>query len=146
MDDNTYLWNNLSANTSDAISRYLRLQQLWAHPCGVSCNPYFTAFSNFPHDPFYRLDDWKHTPSAYGPIWLMVSAVVAFLCGNQPIVSLITYQALGLTFHLLNTLLVIAILRAQKRSERIVAVGALLYAWNPLLLLESSLNGTTTFL
>ncbi len=104
-------------------------------------NPYFTLFSSFPHDPFYHYDDWKQAPSAYGPVWLIVSALVAFFCGNRPIISLLTYQSLGLTFHLLNILLVIAILRTLKRSERIVILGALLYAWNPLILLESSING-----
>ncbi|MDQ6660995.1 MAG: hypothetical protein M3Z24_08530, partial [Chloroflexota bacterium] len=42
---------------------------------------------------------------------------------------------------LINTLLVTATLRTMGRSPRTVVGGTLLYAWNPLILLESSYSG-----
>ncbi|HTK10583.1 MAG TPA: hypothetical protein VL485_25650 [Ktedonobacteraceae bacterium] len=104
-------------------------------------NPYFTPFADFPHDPFYPLDDWKYTPSAYGPIWQALSTLIALLCGNQPATSLVTYQVLGVVLHLCNMFLIIGTLRALNYSERTTVLGALLYAWNPLALLESCFSG-----
>jgi hypothetical protein len=34
---------------------------------GVS--PYLHTPSQFPHDPFFRLVDWRQTPSVYGPVF-----------------------------------------------------------------------------
>jgi hypothetical protein len=104
-------------------------------------NPYFVPFFHFPQDSFYTRDDWRYTPSAYGPVWLAVSALFAQICGNQPLTSLLTYQFFGLALHLLNTYLVFLTLRALKQPSRIIALGTLLYAWNPLALLESCLSG-----
>src|SRR5260370_29794235 len=43
--------------------------------------------------------------------------------------------------HLLNTWLVATTLRTSGQSSRVVLLGTLLYAWNPLVLMESSLGG-----
>ncbi len=51
------------------------------------------------------------------------------------------YRILGLLAHLLNIWLVTTVLHKTKHSSRIVVLGTLLYAWNPLVLLESSLGG-----
>jgi len=103
-------------------------------------NPYFTTLANFPHDPFFRLDDWKDAPAAYGPVWIAVCALGSLLIGDSPDRALLVYRFFGLGAHLLNTLLVMHILRTMERSPRTVTLGTLLYAWNPLVLEESSLG------
>ncbi|HEV2659492.1 MAG TPA: hypothetical protein VGU68_02770, partial [Ktedonobacteraceae bacterium] len=58
-----------------------------------------------------------------------------------PLRYMLLYRALGLAAHLLNVLVITAILRKRECSTRAVALGTLLYAWNPLALLESSQGG-----
>jgi uncharacterized membrane protein YidH (DUF202 family) len=103
-------------------------------------NPYFVTLSTHPHDPFTRLDDWNNAPAAYGPVWLIISMLGSWLAGDQPLAYILCYRLLGLGAHLLNMVLIGMILRASGRSERMVALGTLLYAWNPLALLESCLG------
>ncbi len=104
-------------------------------------NPYFVTIAAYPHDPFMRLDDWRDTVAAYGPFWLMLNALIALGAQGQPLAYVLTYRLLNLAAHLLNVWLVYNILRRMGRSPRAVAVGTLLYAWNPLVLQESCLGG-----
>ena len=104
-------------------------------------NPYFVAPSAFPHDPIYPLNDWSHYTSAYGPFWLVICALSELFSGAHPLRYIIFFRVLGLAAHLVNILLVTAILRKMGRSPRTVALGTLLYAWNPLAVLESSQSG-----
>jgi hypothetical protein len=103
-------------------------------------NPYFVTLSTHPQDPFTRLDDWNNAPAAYGPVWLIISMLGSWLAGDQPLAYILCYRLLGLGAHLLNMALVGMILRVSGRSERTIMLGILLYAWNPLALLESSLG------
>lgn len=104
-------------------------------------NPYFTTLTAFPHDPLTPLDDWSWAIAAYGPVWLTICAVYAWMFGADPIRYIIMFRLLGLLAHLLNTLFIYKILQKMGRSPRTVVLGTLLYAWNPLALMESSLGG-----
>ncbi len=103
-------------------------------------NPYFVTLATHPHDPFTRLDDWNNAPAAYGPVWLIISMLGSWVAREQPLTYILFYRLLGLGAHVLNIVLVTMILRASGRSERTIVLGTLLYAWNPLALLESSLG------
>lgn len=104
-------------------------------------NPYFTKFNAFPHDPLTHLDDWAGAIAAYGPAWLTICASFALFFGTHALRYLIAFRLLGLFAHLLNALLIYKILQKMGRSPRTIALGTLLYAWNPLALMESSLGG-----
>ncbi len=104
-------------------------------------NPYYTPLSAFPHDPLFQLDDWRDAVAAYGPLWLIVCALSTFVAGSSILHYIFFYRILDLIAHLLNIWLVTAILRKAKRSSSVVVLGTLLYAWNPLVLLESGLGG-----
>lgn len=104
-------------------------------------NPYFVTLSAFPHDPLVRVDDWANTNALYGPVWLLVCGLFGRLLGPDPLSYVIVYRIFALATHLLNIWLVGQILRTLNRSPRTVTLGMLFYAWNPLVLLESSLNG-----
>jgi hypothetical protein len=103
-------------------------------------NPYFVPLNAFPHDPFIPLDDWRGSTSAYGPLWLAISALVARILREDPLQTILAYRVFGLAAHLLNTWLIYTMLCMIKRSPREVLIGTLLYAWNPLVLLESCLG------
>src|SRR5205823_1249687 len=104
-------------------------------------NPFFVPPSAFPHDPIYPFDDWAHFTSAYGPVWLVICAISELFSGTHPLRYIIFFRVLGLAAHLVNILLVATILRKMERSPRTVTLGAQLYAWNPLAMLESSQSG-----
>jgi hypothetical protein len=104
-------------------------------------NPYFTILSTFPKDPLTSYDDWAYATSAYGPAWLVISAVGAFFLGTSPAGYVLAFRFFDFAAHLLNVWLVATILKKRGHSPRTVTIGTLLYAWNPLVLLESCLGG-----
>lgn len=104
-------------------------------------NPYFVPLIQFPHDYFLPYDDWKKAIAAYGPLWLTLSAIFTPIIGDNTDRALLTYRIFAFAVHLVNTLLIMRLLRTMEKSERTVVLGTLLYAWNPLLLEESSLGG-----
>ncbi|GAC1505237.1 MAG: hypothetical protein NVS2B12_18690 [Ktedonobacteraceae bacterium] len=122
--------------TSDIYSyvSYGRLVSLYA------ANPYFVPPAAFPHDAMYTWVYWKDTVSIYGPIWTAVSALLSFVSGTTQMGVIFTFRVFAFAAHLLNIILVAATLRSMQRSYRTVTVGTLLYAWNPLVLLESSMG------
>ena len=104
-------------------------------------NPYFVpTFVVSPHDPITVLDDWKYVPAAYGPFWLAICSFFALFLGDHPVRYVFAFRLLGLVAHVVNTLLVIGILRVIGRSRRTVLLGALLYGYNPLVLMESCIG------
>lgn len=104
-------------------------------------NPYMVPIATFPHDPFASLNYWSGSVAAYGPIWMLVCALFGWLLPPNPIAYVLAFRLLALAVHLLNTWLVGHSLRTMGRSARTITLGMLLYAWNPLLLLESGLGG-----
>ena len=103
-------------------------------------NLYFVPPATISHDQITQLDDWRTSTAAYGPFWLYISALIAIVAGNHPLRYIMAFRLLGLAAHLANTWLVLRILRTSGRSPRIVTLGVLLYALNPLALLESCMG------
>lgn len=104
-------------------------------------NPYFVPIAVFPQDPFMTLNYWSPVISAYGPIWMLVCGLFGWFLQPDPAMYTIAFRLFALCFDLLNLWLVGRILQGMGRSARTVTLGMLLYAWNPLLLLESGLGG-----
>ncbi len=104
-------------------------------------NPYFVPLASFPHDPYVPLNYWSGSVSAYGPLWLGVCWLVGLVVGPQVAAYVLAFRLFALAVHLLNIWLVTRTLRAMGASPRTITLGALLYAWNPLVVLESGLGG-----
>ncbi len=104
-------------------------------------NPYFVIPIAHPENPLVAFDIWRSATAADGPIWLVVCAFVAKFATSHPLRYILAFRLLGLAIHLVNIVLVAAILRKLGRSPRTVITGTLLYAWNPLILMETCLNG-----
>jgi hypothetical protein len=104
-------------------------------------NPYFVTLSTYSHDALIPLDDWNTALCAYGPVWLLICGLSSLLAGEHIVFYVFFYRILGFAAHAFNVLLVVSILRAMDKTPRTVAQGALLYAWNPLVLQESCLGG-----
>lgn len=104
-------------------------------------NPYFVPIATFPHDPFTAPNFWAKTVSIYGPIWIVICGLVSQFVTPSLASYTLAFRLIALTTHLLNTWLVGRTLQQMNRAPHTVTLGMLLYAWNPLMLLESSLGG-----
>ncbi len=104
-------------------------------------NPYFVPISAFSHDPFSSINYWGRFVSAYGPIWMLVCACFGWLLQPDPVIYIVAFRVFALIIHLLNAWLVGQTLRTMGRPPHTITLGMMLYAWNPLLLLESGLGG-----
>ncbi|HEX6975436.1 MAG TPA: hypothetical protein VF147_13620 [Vicinamibacterales bacterium] len=98
-------------------------------------NPIVMAPSAFSQDPFLHWVYWKDLPSAYGPLWLMVSAAISRLSGESLTAAVLGYRAVGLAVHLATTVAVWKVLRRVRPAEAVG--GAIFYGWNPLVLVEA---------
>jgi hypothetical protein len=60
---------------------------------GVS--PYTHVPHDFPHDHFYRLVDWRNTPSVYGPVFVAFAAFGSRVAGSSLLVARLFHQVLA---------------------------------------------------
>ncbi len=100
-------------------------------------NPLVVLPAQFTHDPFLPYVYWRETRSVYGPGWLLASnalTVVAQALGGSAAVYVALYKLLALGCHLANVALIWGILTRIAPRRRLL--GTLLYAWNPLALIE----------
>ena len=104
-------------------------------------SPYVIPPSAYPHDPTFKLVHWKDTVCIYGPLWIVISAVVGLVSGPDRLGYLVAFRLCAFAAHLLNIWLVTVTIRTMGHPTRTVALSTLLYAWNPLVLFESSLGG-----
>lgn len=103
-------------------------------------NPFLHPPSDFPADPVGPYAGGWHTlASPYGPAWEWLAGAAAFLGGDDFLRSLLVFKGLVVLAYLLDALLIWAILSRLHPARRLA--GALLFAWNPLVLLETAANG-----
>jgi len=103
-------------------------------------NPIFMAPAAFPHDPLMTLSaSFYGTTAPYGPLALIVDALPTFIAGRNVLASLILLKIMWSGVILVEAFLVCRIL--QRTAPRQAITGALLVAWNPLLLYEVSGHG-----
>lgn len=100
-------------------------------------NPMQDTPERVPQDDTYEFVAWKEANSAYGPAWEVMAAATARLAGNDVHIpenrnmSVIAFKLLSVLGYLV-TLVGVAWTLAKVAPERI-AIGMLLFAWNPLM-------------
>ncbi len=101
-------------------------------------NPAIAPPSIFPADPLLKyMAAWQDSPSYYGPIWLLFShglTLVVDLLGQAPWLYVCAYKLVAIGLHVTNTVLIWGLLGRWKPAQQ--TWGTLLYAWNPLALIE----------
>jgi len=103
-------------------------------------NAMLTAPSAVSTDPLYPyLHYWQNVPSAYGPLWFLLTAPAVLLGGAGRESSLIAFKALPFVFELIALGLIARIVQ-RLRPQR-VAAAVVLFGWNPLVLWEIAGNG-----
>jgi hypothetical protein len=102
-------------------------------------DPLNTAPFQFPNDPYLRwVISGRAAPNIYGPLWLLIASLLVRV-GAGPAITLILFKGVALLAHLVNCVLVWAILGRIAPARRLL--GTLLYAWNPLALIELAGSG-----
>jgi hypothetical protein len=112
-------------------------------------NPMTTMPQALPHDVLYRYIYWKKQPSIYGPTWIIITGTLQWILSllglGSPVVMVIVLRVSALGAHIGSSLLIWSIsghlqtgigykqLQIRKRAM-------LAFAWNPLLLMEASIN------
>lgn len=98
-------------------------------------NPFVVAPRAFKSDPFYPYTGWKDYPSAYGPLWETLASLAARLAGKDIVSNVLAFKLLNGLFFFISLGLVVVILK-RLAPERMLA-GAVLFAWNPIILYET---------
>lgn len=102
-------------------------------------NPILVAPKQFNGDPHLKWAPYMNLPSAYGPVWLMLSGILSDIGGESRSGNVLAYRLAAMLLHLGVTVSLWALLR-RVRPE-IATWGAAFYGWNPLVLFETVANG-----
>jgi hypothetical protein len=91
-------------------------------------NPYHAVPAQFPGDPVFRLvgGTWQHTPSAYGPLFTGVSAIVSRLAGTDLLLVRLGFQ-IPVAIAMFACVWIAA--RTAKRRAVVVLVGLQPMVW-----------------
>jgi len=99
-------------------------------------NPYGVAADAVPDDPFWALSIWREGTTQYGPLWIQLSALCASLGNGGVLLTVFLFKLLSAVSNLVGAALVVVLTRRLKGGDGVVPL--LFYAWNPILLIESS--------
>jgi hypothetical protein len=101
-------------------------------------NPYVQTPAQYPGDPFMEYASWKDKTAAYGPVWEVLSGFISRFAGDHLWPNMVAHKAIALVSYFACVLAIAAIL--QRVAPHQALAGTLLFAWNPLILLEGVAN------
>ncbi len=102
-------------------------------------DPLNTAPIQFSTDPYLQwVISGRNAPNLYGPLWYCLASLFVSVGGSQ-VTTLLLFKGAAILSHLANTVLVWCILERVAPRRRVL--GTLLYAWNPLVLIEVAGSG-----
>jgi hypothetical protein len=100
-------------------------------------NPFLAVPGDYPRDPLLAANEWPRAATAYGPLWNILSFLLAPVVGDDPLRSNMVFRVVAYAFHLANIGILVAAFRAlPERFAAWRARGLLIYAWNPLVVVE----------
>ena len=121
---------------SQDIFSYAYYARIFAHYGG---NPYVAVPRDYPFDPLFEAIFWRDQPSNYGPLWTYATGLLSLLTLGNTASTILSFKLLSLSFAIAGVPFVWLILGRLSRQARVA--GTLLYAWNPLLIVETSGSG-----
>lgn len=102
-------------------------------------NPYAVTASAVGSDNLFAYVFWRSDTTHYGPAWTLLSAGITALAGQSVLVTALAFKFVAGIAHLINCMLVYVLARRIGGSDGFSAL--LLYAWNPLILIETAGSG-----
>jgi alpha-1,6-mannosyltransferase len=124
------------AGAIDIFHNIMDGRLFWAH----HQNPMVVAPFVVSGDPLYPyLNYWQFAPSAYGPLWFLVTGPAYLFGGSNLVRSIVAYKALPFAFELVSLALIVLI--ARRIDARKAAAAVVCFGWNPLVLWEIAGNG-----
>jgi hypothetical protein len=97
-------------------------------------NPFAVPPSRFTRDPFLPYAGWPDLTMPYGPLWVLISGIVAKISDRGLLATVLAFKALNVSLFLVTTGLLARLL--ARRTPRTALAGLVLWAWNPLVLVE----------
>lgn len=89
---------------------------------------------------FAAYSAFRYISPNYGPLWIHISALVAWTMGNQSLLlNLLGFKAVAVLSYLAQAVFIYVILRRREPTHALA--GLLFFAWNPLILYEFAVNG-----
>jgi hypothetical protein len=98
-------------------------------------NPYLTPADALSADPLWSYASWTNLRSHYGPTFLWISAGATWLGGGAPVGTALAFKGVVAAFNLVACWAVREVARSSGDGDGLEA--GLLYAWNPLVLMEA---------
>ena len=98
-------------------------------------NPFRVSPGHFPADPFLPYADWHQLTMPYGPLWALLTGGLARLSADNLLATFLAFKLLALVSFLGATAALLWLLAGLER-ERLLP-GLVLWAWNPLVLVEA---------
>ncbi|HEY8475409.1 MAG TPA: glycosyltransferase 87 family protein [Chloroflexota bacterium] len=134
------LFQLILASAPGTLTTDLYSYAFYGQAVAMGRNPYTAVPADFPDDPLLNLIDpmWRQTPAIYGPVWLLLSAGIALASPLDIGGQVLLYRLLANGVHLVTLLLLWHLLHRWGVKRPLQAWT--LYAWNPLVLIEASLN------
>lgn len=134
------LYQGMAIFSPDMLSGDLYSYVVYGRMFGVyGANPYEEVPAQYPSDPFAHLVFWKYAPSFYGPLWTLLSGALARAAGHDQVSAVLWFKGATVAAALAAAPLIAAAL-GRLRPELALG-GTLLFAWNPLLVVETGLSG-----
>lgn len=102
-------------------------------------NPYTSTAFTVRSDPLLPFAANRDVTSPYGPTWTLLAVAFSLIAGHGPLLSAIVFKVAAALFNLANAVLVLFLSRQLTGGDGVRS--ALLYAWNPLILVETAGSG-----
>jgi hypothetical protein len=102
-------------------------------------SPYQYRALDFPDDPMLGFMHWTHRLYPYGPLWLATTIPLSFLGMQKLIPTALLIKGLGVGSYLLSAWLIFKILEKIDPKNRLL--GMVIFAFNPLVVIESLVSG-----
>jgi hypothetical protein len=108
-------------------------------------NPLYVPADHFPDDPLYPYASKQYTniPGGRLPTWAFLNISLAWLGGNDPVLSLLVNRTAFMLLNLTNVALIYAILRQM--NPALALTGVITYGWNPIVIVHGQ-SKTDTFM
>lgn len=101
-------------------------------------NPYTTQVFEVAGNPLYPYNHWVELTTPYGPLWTMINQVILSIAGNGPVAVVVAYKVFFGLVALAVAISVWGAARMLGARPRFAAGAAVLIAWQPNMLIESS--------